>query len=329
MEQIIIQVIRRMARSLEPEQLTTLRNVLSETLRDYDIKCKKNEIMTYEDVNQQYFEGFLAWKIMEGKSEKTIKLYGYLLKRAFEELNKNATETSEYDIFIFLAKIQKNGASKCYAENFRRVLASFYSWMYEKEFIKKNPTRGISAIKQDKLLKLPYSDTELEKIREACKDLREKALIEFLYSCGVRVSELCSLTIRDVDFNTGECIVFGKGNKERRVYMNEKCMYILKEYLNSREDTLPYLFVSSRKNTSKIGPQSVRKMLKCIEQRSQVENVHPHRFRRTLATNLLKKGMPIEKVSAILGHSKLETTMVYCSLTREQVKHSYNMLMSA
>ena len=237
---------------------------------------------------------------------------------------------TEDDLFIYLAWYQKTrNVSNTYLDNMRLVFSSFFTWCNNKGYISKNPTIGLEPIKSEKKIKKPFSDEELEKLRRMCTQERDIALIEFLYSTGVRASELIALNRNDVDFAGKTVIVLGKGNKEREVYLTATAVLHLKEYLNSRIDNNEALFVTTRKPYNRLTVAGLEHIIKNLGKSAGVEHCHPHRFRRTMATNVLRKGAPLEEVKELLGHTKLDTTMIYCSVNRENVKHTHQRLMSA
>lgn len=245
-------------------------------------------------------------------------------------INKPIKEITEADLFMYISMYQKKrSVSNAYLDNIRLVFSSFFGWLNNKGYIPKNPAAGLDPIKTEKRIKKPLSDTELEKLRRKCKIERDLALLEFLYSTGVRVSELVALNRQDIDFNNMDVIVYGKGAKERETYLTAASCMHLKEYLDSRLDNNEALFVSLRSPHERLTVSGVEEILRRLGRQTGIEKVHPHRFRRTMATNILNKGMPIEEVKEILGHVKLDTTMIYCQVSRENVRHSHRKYMSA
>ena len=327
MSEIITDVVGMMGNVLDGTQLNRLRLVLAQVLSNYDITEKPREIATCEDVNSGYVMKFLAWKTTEGKSDNTIRLYGYVINKMLAAVNKPVPQITEDDIFLYMAVAKRDGASNRYLNNIRLVLSSFFGWLYSKGMITKNPISGISSIKVEKVIKKPFSDEELEKMRRSLQDVKEIAIIEFMYATGVRVSELCSINLSDVDFSGKFVKVFGKGSKERIVPISISAIWHLRQYLQERGYEEGALFLNRRNKRYK--PAGIEALLVRVGEKSDIENVHPHRFRRTLATNLLKKGMQIEEVSKILGHSKLDTTMIYCNIDSEVVRNNYSRIMTA
>lgn len=271
---------------------------------------------------------FLIRKKAEGRSERTLSQYGSQIKNLLFELNKPIDEINENDLFCYLITYQmERGCSNRYIDNKRLIFSSFFTWLHNKGYISHNPSAGLDKIKCEYRIKKPFSDEELELLRTNCIDAREKALVDFLYSTGVRVSELSSLNRNDVNFHEREAVVFGKGAKERKVYLTPVACMNLQKYLNSRKDDNEALFVGTRKPYVRLTKSGAEKIIRNLGMRAGVENAHPHRFRRTMATNAIKKGMPIEEVQALLGHVKIETTMIYCTIATENVKHSHHKYM--
>lgn len=327
MNEIITTVTARMGTILNQDQLERLKIVLMQTLNDYEITEKPHELATCEELNNQYLMKFIAWKATEGKSKGTLKQYKFQIEKMLAAVNKPVPDITEDDLFLYIALAKQNGASNRYLNNIRLNLSSFFGWLYNKSMITKNPVTGISSVKVEKTIKKPFSDEELEKMRRCLNDKKEIAMIEFLYATGVRVSEFCNLDLSDIDFGSKTVKVFGKGSKERIVPISTTAIWHLRQYLQNRGYDGGMLFIN--RNGQRYKPAGVEAMLSRISKKSGVENVHPHRFRRTLATNLLKKGMKIEEVSKILGHAKLDTTMIYCDIDSDIVKHNYSRIMTA
>ena len=327
MNNIVTDVVGMMGTVLDGTQLNRLRVVLTQVLSEYEITEKTREVAVCEDKNSQYVMKFLAWKSTEGKSERTIRQYNFAIMQMLNAVNKPIPEITEDDIFLYMALRKRSGASNRYLNNIRLELSSFFGWLYNKGMIRKNPITGISSIKSEKTIKRPFTDEEMETMRRSLDNQKEIAMVEFLYATGVRVSEFCSVNLSDIDFNGKTVKVFGKGSKERIVPISTTAIWHLKQYLKDRGIEDGALFLNRRNQRYK--PSGVEEMLRRVSEKSGVSNVHPHRFRRTLATNLLKKGMQIEEVSKILGHSKLDTTMIYCEIDTEVVKNNYSRIMTA
>ena len=273
---------------------------------------------------------FLIRKRVEGHSEKTISQYSLHLRRMLQYINKPVKEITEADLFSYIAMYKKKrGVSGVYLNNIRLVCSSFFSWLNNKGYIRKNPAAGLDPIKVEKRIKKPLSDTELEMLRRKCTLERDIALIECLYSTGVRVSELVALNRQDIDFDNMRAVVYGKGAKERETYLTAAACMHLKEYLDSRSDSNDALFVGLKAPHERLTVSGVEEVLRKLGKNTGIVKVHPHRFRRTMATNILNKGMPIEEVKEILGHVKLDTTMIYCQISKENVRHHHRKYMSA
>ena len=277
---------------------------------------------------QNYLQEFLDVKALEGCSKATIENYKFNLNKFLLGIGKDPTEIATQDIRKYLADYKrKRGVSNTTLDNMRRVFQSFFTWMHREGYIIKDPCAAVNKIRADKIIKNPYSDEEMELMREAAKNLREKAIIEVLYSTGMRIGELEKLNKDDIDFVNGKAIVFGKGAKEREVYFNVKAQLALKKYLENRNDTNEALFIGLQSPYNRLKVSTYEKILRELGGRCGV-HCHPHRFRRTCATILLNKGMPIQEVSKVLGHAKLETTMIYCEIDQQSVATNHRKYMN-
>ena len=277
---------------------------------------------------QNYLQEFLDVKALEGCSKATIENYKFNLNKFLLGVGKDPTEIATQDIRKYLADYKRErGVSNTTLDNMRRVFQSFFTWMHREGYIIKDPCAAVNKIRADKIIKNPYSDEEMELMREAAKNLREKAIIEVLYSTGMRIGELEKLNKDDIDFVNGKAIVFGKGAKEREVYFNVKAQLALKKYLENRNDTNEALFVGLQSPYNRLKVSTYEKILRELGGRCGV-HCHPHRFRRTCATILLNKGMPIQEVSKVLGHAKLETTLIYCEINQQSVAANHKTYMN-
>lgn len=328
-EEIISEVLHKII-DLEPEIAKRVQTALYVVLDKYDIAPKCTEIRVINNSWMDDLERFCERKQIAGKSDATIDRYRYILSKALVYINKPVKEITEGDLNEYIEAYKRiRNVSNCTLEGTRLCLSSFFTWLHERGFIPRNPSRGIDPIKVPKTLKKAYSDEELEQIKRECKNLRDRAIVEFLYTTGVRISEMTALNREDISVSDKSIIVYGKGAKEREVYLTDvSCMY-LSAYLYQRVDDNPALFVSNRKPHTRLSPSGVRAMLKNIGARASIDKVHPHRFRRSCATSLLRKGMPIEEVSVILGHEKLDTTRIYCVIDKEKVKADHRRYMAA
>lgn len=326
MEQIISKILYEMM----GKEVGELKGVLYCVLSRYDITEKSTEVQRIDRSWEEELTAFLVRKRVEGRSDGTIEQYKQHLRRMLQYINKPVKEITEADLFMYISMYKKQRkVSSVYLDNIRLVFSSFFGWLNNKGYITKNPAVGLDPIKTEKRIKKPLSDTELEILRRKCIIKRDTALVEFLYSTGVRVSELIALNRQDIDFDNMDAVVYGKGAKERDTYLTAAACMHLKEYLASRTDDNEALFVSLRSPHERLTVSGVEEILRRLGKETGIEKVHPHRFRRTMATNILNKGMPIEEVKEILGHVKLDTTLIYCQINKENVKHHHKKYMSA
>lgn len=327
MEKLIKSIVKSMKNSLQPAQIERLQTVLKDAFRGYEIREKK-EIA--ETGWREYLEIYLARKRTDGKSEGTIKQYRLHLEMVLKCLKKDIQQITEDDLLLYLDSYRQNrGVSNLYIDHIRLVFSSFFGWLQRKRYIQGNPAAGLEPIKYRKTVKKPFSAAQLEQLRCQCQTERDLAIMELLYSTGVRVSELVSLNREEISFQTSDVIVLGKGNKERETYLNAKAHVHLRQYLDSRTDDNPALFVGLRQPAERLSIAAIEDILRKVGKRAGIDKVHPHRFRRTAATDLLNMGMPIEQVKEFLGHSKLDTTMIYCTVSQENVRFSHKKFMNA
>ena len=317
MEEKIVLVLNEMSEYLTVEQMKKLQEVIVKTFAE-------NEAPKTEISNDEFLKMFLDAKRIEGCSDRTIKYYRvtieHLLKNVVSPIRKITTEMMR----AYLVDYQKiNNCGKTTVDNIRRNISSFFSWLEEEDYILKSPMRRIHKIKTQKTVKNIISDEEIEKLRDNCKNIRDTAMIDLLYSTGIRVGELVKLNIEDIDFSERECVVFGKGDKERRVYFDAKSKIHLKNYIESRKDNNPALFVTLNAPYDRLKISGVEIRIRELGRMLNLEKVHPHKFRRTMATRAIDKGMPIEQVQKILGHSQIDTTMQYAIVNQNNVKPSH------
>ena len=306
----------RLGKFLTAEMLGTVMPEIGECFTAYDVTQ-----IAEPNRNEDLLEAFLSAKEVEGRSHSTTERYVYILRRFLSETNTDTHRVTVYHIRAYLMSEKRRGISDLTLEGYRSVFSSYFGWLHNEGLIPANPCANLGTIKCPKIIREPYSAEDLERLREACKTLRDRVILEFLLSTGCRISEVCALNRDDIDFLAMECVVTGKGNKQRIVYLNAVATMLLKRYLSQRHDENPALFVG--KGAERLLPGGVRVMLKKLEDRSGVTNVHPHRFRRTLATHLIARGMAIQECAAILGHEKLDTSMRYVYLDKTTVKNSY------
>lgn len=329
-DEIVTAILREMMPVLDQKQMDRLKTVVRVQLCGYDIRKKETGLMRIDQNGPNYLKVFLDMFRQNGKSEGTIEQYQLHLSRMLSYIGKNVENIEDDDLIAYLEKYKTiRKVSNRYMNNIRLVFNSFFRWLQRKKVILRNPVDGLEPIKYRQVVKKPLSPEELEKVRCACERERDLAIVEFLYSSAVRVSELCQLNREDVSWQADDVLVLGKGNKEREVYLNARAHLHLRQYLESRNDNDPALFVSAKAPHQRLTRAGIRNILSRIGAIAGVENVHPHRFRRTSATDLLRMGMPIEQVQELLGHVKIETTRLYCTVTKEQVRASHRRYMSA
>jgi len=287
-------------------------------LANYDVIERQQKVQTSE---KNFVELFLSAKRIEGCSEKSLKYYRATIEAMLEKVEKEVKHIVTDDIREYLTDYQKNkNTSKVTIDNIRRILSSFFSWLEDEDYILKSPVRRIHKVKAGTNIKETYSDESLELMRDNCNEIRDLAIIDMLASTGMRVGEMVLLNRSDIDFNERECIVFGKGSKERVVYFDARTKIHLKNYLESRVDDNPALFVSLKTPHERLKIGGVEVRLREFGKRLGVQKVHPHKFRRTLATMAIDKGMPIEQLQQLLGHSKIDTTLQYAMVKQSNVK---------
>lgn len=274
-----------------------------------------------DDDSESMIKLFLDAKTVEGRSAETIKQYRYVLHGLMRGAGVPLSKVTVHHLRSYMMKEKDRGVSLRTLESNRYVFTSFFGWLWREELIAKDPTVNLKPIKHMKVIRKPYTSVEIEQMKEAAKTTRDKAIIAVLLSTGCRISEVCQLDTIDIDFQSRAVTVLGKGSKQRRVYLDDVAIMYLRRYFRERTDSSEALFVG--KGSSRLTPDGVRYVLKQISQATGIENVHPHRFRRTLATNLISHGMPIQEVAAILGHDKVDTTMQYVYLDQSAVEHAY------
>lgn len=323
-DRFITKIQASMAPMLNSEQLEELRRVLSNVLHGVEITEKKVPVSTEAKENGGLLDVFIAAKRIEGCSEKSLKYYDSTIRQMLDGVGKPVREISTDDLRGYLANYQKErGSSKVTIDNMRRIFSSFFGWLEDEDYILKSPVRRIHKVKTDKPIKETFSDEGLELLRDACEEIRDLAMVDLLTSTGMRVGELVNLNREDMNFHERECVVFGKGGSERVVYFDARTKIHLLNYLDSREDINPALFVSLTLPRERLLIGGVETRLREIGKRADMQKVHPHKFRRTLATRAIDKGMPIEQVQRLLGHVKIDTTMHYAMVNQANVKNSH------
>lgn len=322
MEEKIVTILNEMSEYLSIAQMKKLQEVM---LDAFSGKIEKRKQIS----NQEYLRLFLAAKTIEGCSKRTIQYYRITIEKMLTVMNQPIRKISTDDMRSYLSQYQEwNGCSKVTVDNVRRNISSFFSWLEEENYILKSPMRRIHKIKTNQQVKEIITDEDIERLRDSCSCKRDLAMIDLLYSTGIRVGELVNLNISDVDFEARECIVFGKGGKERKVYFDAKTKLHLKSYIESREDKNEALFVTLDGPHERLKISGVEIRMRSLGRSINLTKIHPHKFRRTMATRAIDKGMPIEQVQKILGHSQIDTTMQYAMVNQSNVKASHKRYIS-
>ena len=323
-QKFIHSVLQELSKVLDSQQLDFVENTLEQKLLDLDIieQVTNEELVNQE--NEELLTAFLSAKKIEGCSAKTIKYYKSTINHLFDEIGKTTAEITTNDIRSYLAYYQEQKqSSKVTIDNMRRIFSSFFSWLEDEDYIVKSPVRRIHKVRTDTLVKEVINDECMELLRDNCTEIRDLAMIDLLASTGMRVGELVQMNIGDVDFQERQCKVFGKGNKEREVYFNARAKIHLQQYISQREDDNPALFVSFSSPHKRLSISGVEVRLRTLGRRINLPKIHPHKFRRTLATMAIDKGMPIEQVQRLLGHVKIDTTLHYAMVNQHNVKISH------
>lgn len=314
---IIEIVLKKSSSFLTPEQILKVKELFAEEIS----KMSKREIKSRKTM----LKAFITAKKVEGCSDRTIGYYKYVITKFISETTTPLSQITTEEIRAYINEMmEKKKVSNLSADNTRRILSSFFAWLFEEDYILKNPMKRIHKIKLIKKVKEAYSEEMVETIKSACSSIRDLAIIELLSSTGIRVGELVKMNKTDIDFNSKEIIVLGKGGKQRKVYFDTKTKLHLLNYLNSRIDKNEAAFVSLFKPFQRLQISGVEILLRKIGRKTNIEKVHPHRFRRTLATKAIDKGMPIEQVQTLLGHAKIDTTLHYAIVEQTNVKNSYH-----
>lgn len=317
-QNLITDVIQGMLPYLNNAQTERLQEVLQQSLNHYNVVESENEDGVSE---QNLVELFLSAKRIEGCSEKSLKYYESTITALLDGVDKGVKHIVTDDIRTYLTDYQaRKQSSKVTIDNIRRILSSFFSWLEDEDYILKSPVRRIHKVKTGTNVKETYTDEALELMRDNCTELRDLAIIDMLASTGMRVGEMVLLNREDIDFNERECVVFGKGDKERIVYFDARTKIHLQNYLNSRKDDNPALFVSLQKPYKRLQISGIEVRLRQYGKRLGINKVHPHKFRRTLATMAIDKGMPIEQLQQLLGHRRIDTTLQYAMVKQSNVK---------
>lgn len=323
-DRLITEIQTGMAPLLSAAQLAELRRVLAHSLRNVDVAERRGGDPQEGVENAGLLDVFIAAKRVEGCSEKSLKYYNATVRHMLLSLGTPMRDVSTDDLRGYLADYQRErGTSRVTMDNIRRIFSSFFGWLEDEDYILKSPVRRIRRVKTDKTVKETLSDECLEKLRDACEETRDLAMIDMLASTGMRVGELVRLNREDIDFHERECVVFGKGGSERVVYFDARAKVHLLNYLDGRGDANPALFASLAAPHARLLIGGVEARLRGIGRRAGAQKVHPHKFRRTMATRAIDKGMPIEQVQRLLGHVKIDTTMHYAMVNQANVRNSH------
>ena len=320
-QKIMEEIVQQMLPYLDNAQIQKLQEALEYSLYNYEISGKSFEI---EDDSQKLIDSFVYAKRIEGCSEKTLKYYRTTIEAMVGAVDKGVRHMQTDDLRAYLTEYQeKHGSSRVTIDNIRRILSSFFSWLEDEDHILKSPVRRIHKVKTAINIKETYTDEELEKMRDNCEELRDLAIVDMLASTGMRIGEMVMLNKADINFNERECVVFGKGDKERVVYFDARTKIHLQNYISSRADDDPALFVTLRAPYTRIKIGGIESRLREMGKSLEIEKVHPHKFRRTLATMAIDKGMPIEQLQQLLGHKRIDTTLQYAMVKQSNVKQAH------
>ncbi len=321
-KQFIADIIQAMLQHLDNSQLEYLQQVLETKLENIEISpTNKTFVKIVENENKTLTNSFISAKRIEGCSEKTLAYYENTISITLTQINKNLKQLTTDDIRLYLTEYQdQHNSSRVTIDNIRRILSSFFSWLEDEGYIFKSPIRRIHKVKTDKVIKETYTDEELETLRDNSPTIRDLAMIDMLASTGMRIGEMVLLNKSDINFQERECVVFGKGSKERIVYFDARTKLHLQNYLDSRKDNNEALFVSLKKPSKRVTIGGIESRLRKIGNELQIHKVHPHKFRRTLATMAIDRGMPIEQLQELLGHQRIDTTLQYAMVKQSNVK---------
>lgn len=318
---IIQSIVAEMQRDLDCRQMARLKTVLASKLQSVELVEKEDYACLQTQENEHLLNSFISAKKIEGCSDKTLIYYRNTIERLLVTLSVAICHITTTDIRSYLSDYQeKHLSSKVTVDNMRRIFSSFFAWLEDEDYIAKSPVRRIHKVKTDTLVKEVLSDEQLEQLRDGCNNKRDLAIIDILSSTGIRVGELVKLNRDDIDFFERQCVVFGKGNKERVVYFNARTKLHLQQYLDERNDDNPALFVSLKTPHTRLTISGVEVRIRQLGKVLSMPKIHPHKFRRTLATMAIDKGMPIEQVQRLLGHVRIDTTLHYAIVNQNNVK---------
>ena len=320
----IEKVIDHMQYQLDSNQIKELKMILISEMQQYELRENKENVVHRQEENKKLLYLFISAKKVEGCSSKTLVYYENTINCFLDKIEVALSRIETNDIREYLAKYQEEKkSSKVTIDNMRRIFSSFFAWLEDEDYIAKSPVRRIHKIKTNVLVKDVLSDEELENLRDNCDEIRDLAIIDLLSSTGIRIGELIKLNREDINFQERQCVVFGKGNKERTVYFNARTKIHLQKYLSTRDDNNSALFVSLHSPHNRMSINGIEYRLKELGKKLNIAKVHPHKFRRTLATMAIDKGMPIEQVQCLLGHVRIDTTLHYAMVNQNNVKMAH------
>ena len=323
-EKIIENILAEMSNILDTRQQTRLREVLKTTFEQVVMMPAESEEQQREQANGELLQAFISAKKIEGCSDKTLCYYQSSIEALLRSEQKRIGELETNDIRSYLARYQEErGISRVTIDNLRRIFSSFFAGLEDEDYIAKSPVRRIHKVRTESLIKEVISDENMEVLRDSCHEIRDVAMIDLLASTGIRVGELVKINCEDIDFHERQCVVIGKGNKEREVYFNARAKIHLKRYIESRSDKNPALFVSLSSPHNRLTIGGIESRLRQLGKGAGLSKIHPHKFRRTLATMAIDKGMPIEQVQRLLGHVKIDTTLHYAMVNQANVKMAH------
>lgn len=322
--EILKQILQKMQPALDGTQYDLLKNTLDITLHPYEIVIEEADVAVYDNYNEYVLKQYFGMLRIEGKSPNTIARYRLILLMMLDFLQKRIKEITTNDLRYYLALYQeKRNVSGTTLDGMRRVISAFFSWLELEDYILKSPARRVTRIKKDTIQEPEFRESELELLAMACNNIRDRALLEFMYSTAARVSEVAKANISDVDFPNKSIVLHGKGGKDRVTYFTDKALLFLQKYLETRNDDENALFLSLKAPVKRVTKDSIECMVKKLGVVSNVSGAHPHRFRVTRITILVNRGMPLQHVQEIAGHSDINTTRMYYRSNKEQIRHEY------
>ena len=324
-ELFVEKVIDLAGEFLDNSQRIKLKEILTEICLNYNIEIlEQSQKQEIQKNNEEILNKFISSKEIEGCSVRTLKYYKDNISKMLDTVNLPINEITTETLRNYLSNYKNNStAGMVTIDNIRRTLSSFFAWLENEDYIIKSPVRRIHKVKAIKKVKETLTDENLEKLRDTCSNVRDLAILELLISTGMRVGEITRLNISDMNFQERSCIVLGKGNSEREVYFSAKSKMYIKKYLETRTDDNEALFVSLIKPYNRLGISGIEILIRNLGKDANINKVHPHKFRRTMATMAIDKGMPIEQVQKLLGHIKIDTTMEYAMVNQNNVKNSH------